>query len=67
MILLLQFKPKKLISNLHNIKPSAEFSTYKYEPYEKYINKYNAIGGYNWRIPGEEISWQVEVPKKECI
>lgn len=46
------------------LNPIAEFSTYKYEPYEKYINKYNAIGGYYWRIPGEEISWQVEVPKE---
>ncbi len=46
------------------LNPTAEFSTYKYEPYEKYINKYNAIGGYNWRIPGEEISWQVTVPKE---
>lgn len=46
------------------LNPTAEFSTYKYEPYERYINKYNAIGGYNWRIPGEEISWQVEVPNE---
>ncbi|MGI6781328.1 MAG: extracellular solute-binding protein [Acholeplasmataceae bacterium] len=46
------------------LNPTAEFSTYKYQPYEKYINKYNAIGGYNWRIPGEEISWQVEVPRE---
>lgn len=46
------------------LNPIAEFSTYKYAPYEKYINKYNAIGGTSWRVPGDEISWQVEVQEE---
>jgi len=45
------------------LNPTAEFSTYKYEPYVKYITRYNAIGGFNWRVPGDEITWEFEVPK----
>ncbi len=45
------------------LNPVAEFTTSKYYPYEKYITRYNAIGGVNWRVPGEEITWEVEVPE----
>jgi len=45
------------------LNPTAEFSTYKFEPYVRFLTRYNAIGGYNWRIPGDEISWEIEVPK----
>lgn len=43
--------------------PIAEYSTYKFSPYERHITRYNAIGGMNWRIPGDEIGWEVEVPE----
>lgn len=46
-----------------SLNPIAEYSTPKYEPYEKQVTKYNAIGGINWRIPGDEISWEVTVPE----
>ena len=45
------------------LNPIAEFSTYKYSPYERQVTRYNAIGGVNWRVPGDEITWQVEVPE----
>src|SRR5690554_724971 len=44
-----------------SLNPIAEFSTYKFYPYEKFITRYNAIGGYNWRVAGDEITWQVDV------
>ncbi|VEU79783.1 extracellular solute-binding protein [Haploplasma axanthum] len=47
-----------------SLNPTAEYSTYKYSPYERQVTRYNAIGGVNWRIPGDEISWQVEVPEE---
>lgn len=45
------------------LNPIAEFGTNKLTPYERYITRYNAIGGVNWRIPGDEITWAVAVEK----
>lgn len=44
-----------------SLNPIAEFSTSKFTPYEAFITRYNAIGGYNWRIAGDEITWQANV------
>ena len=44
-----------------SLNPIAEFSTFKFSPYESFITRYNAIGGNNWRIAGDEISWDIQV------
>ncbi len=44
-----------------SLNPIAEFSTSKFTPYEAFVTRYNAIGGYNWRIAGDEITWQANV------
>src|SRR5690554_902874 len=43
--------------------PVANFSSYKNEPYERFITRFNTIGGPNWRVSGDWVSWQVEVPE----
>lgn len=43
--------------------PVANWSSYKVDPYEKFMTRYNTIGGITWRVPGDWISWEVEVPK----
>lgn len=41
--------------------PVANWSSYKVDPYEKFITRYNTIGGVTWRVPGDWISWEVEI------
>jgi len=43
--------------------PFTDRSTYLVEPFEYGRLRINAIGGYNWRLPGETITWEVEVPE----
>lgn len=43
--------------------PVANWSSYKVDPYEKFIMRYNTIGGITWRVPGDWISWVVVAPK----
>jgi len=43
--------------------PVANWSSYLVDPYEKFITLYNTIGGTTWRVPGDWISWEVEVPE----
>lgn len=43
--------------------PVANYTSFKVEPYEKYITRYNTIGGNSWQIAGEWISWKMTVPK----
>lgn len=45
------------------LSPVANYTSFKVEPYEKYITRYNTIGGNSWQIAGEWVSWQVIVPK----
>lgn len=45
------------------LSPVANWSSYLVDPYEKFITRYNTIGGITWRVPGDWISWEVEVPK----
>ena len=45
------------------LSPVANWSSYKVDPYEKFIMRYNTIGGNTWRIAGDWISWEVVVPK----
>src|SRR5699024_12167794 len=33
------------------------------EPYDVSKIRMNAIGGYNWRWPGQWITWQIDVPE----
>lgn len=42
--------------------PVASYNSYKIEPYAKFLTRYNTIGGQNWDVAGDWISWQVEVP-----
>lgn len=73
-----KFKDKEVITNFYQknaaeeplsksapyLLPMAEYSSYKFSPYEKFLTKYNAIGGYNWRLSGDEITWEINVPKE---
>lgn len=43
--------------------PNADRSTYLVEPYHPSQIRINSIGGYNWRIPGQTITWEVDVPE----
>ncbi|MDD4388130.1 MAG: extracellular solute-binding protein, partial [Bacilli bacterium] len=42
--------------------PTANWSSFKVDPYEKFITRYNTIGGYGWRVAGDWITWEVEAP-----
>ncbi|HBP25564.1 MAG TPA: hypothetical protein DD618_01230 [Acholeplasmatales bacterium] len=42
--------------------PVANWSSYRVDPYEKFITRYNTIGGTTWRVAGDWVSWQIEVP-----
>ena len=41
--------------------PVANWSSYRVDPYEKFMTRYNTIGGVTWRVAGDWISWEVEV------
>ena len=43
--------------------PMANYSSNKIEPYVKFITRYNTIGADNWRVSGDSISWNIEVPE----
>jgi len=43
--------------------PVANWSSYKVDPYEKFIMRYNIIGSTIWKIAGDWISWKVNVPE----
>jgi len=39
----------------------SDFSSPKSEPYHPYKVRLNTIGGYNWRVVGDWIEWEIEV------
>jgi ABC-type sugar transport system, periplasmic component len=43
--------------------PITDRSSPATEPYHVSKIRINTIGGYNWRIPGQWLSWRVEVPE----
>lgn len=43
--------------------PFTDRQTYLIEPYHASELRINAIGGYNWRVPGQTITWEIEVPE----
>lgn len=43
--------------------PQTERSTSAVTPYSASKVRINTIGGYNWRVPGQWIEWEVEVPE----
>jgi len=45
------------------LSPVANWSSYKVDPYEKFITRYNTIGGLTWRVAGDWISWEIDVPE----
>lgn len=45
------------------LSPVANWSSYKVDPYEKFIMRYNTIGGNTWRVAGDWITWEIDVPK----
>ena len=42
--------------------PVSERTSAAVSPYSASLIKINTIGGYNWRIPGQWVEWEVEVP-----
>ncbi len=44
------------------LSPTANWSSFKVQPYERFMVRYNTIGGITWRVPGDFITWQIEVP-----
>lgn len=43
--------------------PVSERSSPAVYPYSPSLVKINSIGGYNWRIPGQWVEWEVDVPE----
>ncbi|MGI6189660.1 MAG: extracellular solute-binding protein [Caldicoprobacteraceae bacterium] len=43
--------------------PISDRSSPLMEPYHVSKIRMNAIGGYNWRVPGQWIEWEIEVPE----
>ncbi|HEX7057204.1 MAG TPA: extracellular solute-binding protein [Bacilli bacterium] len=43
--------------------PQAERSSSAVTPYSPKLIRVNSIGGYNWRMPGDWIEWEVDVPE----
>lgn len=43
--------------------PTADKSTPAVHPYSPRYIRINTIGGYNWRVPGDWIEWEFEVPE----
>lgn len=43
--------------------PQTERSSPAVEPYSPSMTRVNTIGGYNWRIPGQWIEWEIDVPE----
>lgn len=41
----------------------SNFSSPLLQPYHPYDIRLNTIGGYNWRVIGDWVRWEVEVPK----
>lgn len=46
-----------------SLTPQANYSSFKVEPYQKFITYYNTIGGVNWSVSGDWISWKVNAPE----
>jgi len=42
--------------------PVANWSSYKVDPYEKFMLRYNTVGGQTWRVSGDWIKWEMDVP-----
>lgn len=45
------------------LSPVANWSSYKVDPYVKFMTRYNTIGGTTWRVPGDWISWEFDAPE----
>jgi len=43
--------------------PLADRSSSAVTPYSPKLIRVNTIGGYNWRLPGQWIEWEVDVPE----
>ena len=50
--------------NQSTLLPMASFNSYKIDPYEKFLTRYNTIGGIPWGVSGDWISWLVEVSEE---
>lgn len=47
-----------------DITMATDYSNPNTEPYHPYKIKLNAIGGPNWRTPGDYIEWKIDVPEE---
>lgn len=52
----------KIYKSSPTLYPIANFSNSKLEPYHPYDIRLNTIGGNNWRVIGDSITWDVQVP-----
>jgi len=43
--------------------PTSDRSSPATEPYEVSVIRLNTIGGTNWRLPGQSVTWGIEVPE----
>src|SRR5690606_36000904 len=43
--------------------PVSERTSAAVSPYSASLIKINTIGGYNWRLPGQWIEWEIDVPE----
>ncbi|XEC93625.1 extracellular solute-binding protein [Paenibacillus tarimensis] len=43
--------------------PISDRSSPNVEPYSPSLIRVNTIGGFNWRVPGQWIAWEVEAPE----
>lgn len=50
--------------NSRSILINSNFSSPKLQPYHPFNIKFNTIGGDSWKVPGESITWEIEVPEK---
>ena len=47
-----------------SLAPVASYASFKTEPYAKFLTRYNTIGGSDWNITGDWISWELDVKEE---
>lgn len=55
---------KAITKSSQDIIMSTDYSSPATIPYHPYKIKLNTIGGRNWRVPGDFITWQINVPEE---
>lgn len=55
---------QNIIKSSRGILMKSNFSSPRLEPSHPYNIKFNTIGGDSWKVPGDSITWEIEVPEK---